>query len=436
MVKKRVFTMLLAASMAASSLAIVASADSDRPIDPAAEIDESKIRTDVSGKLTIWTWGTYDTGGAVDFYQYFPNVDIDVVMVPNFEEKLQATVASGGELPDIVFMEIGRRAQEMQMDLWENLEEPPYNFNRDDLVDWAIPLMENERGEIVCVQWDMAQCGLLYRRDLAEEYFGVSEPEDMEKMFPDWESVMAAGPKLAEDSDGKVKLFAGSDDIFQAMAAQITEPLVKDGKPNFEESYKEIFANIERMTQDNVVGMDTEFSPSWNTSFTNGSTIFWPCPTWLIPWNLKPNDKEGNNMYGLMNMPGGATSWGGTAGAIPKDKPEEQKKLAWEWIHWLTCTEEGAKSFSRVNGVPTLYKPALSSGIYSSPDNEYFNGQDTIQKFLSMDDVIIPPMTVYDERVENSALSGLRVIDQGGSADDAYQVLIDEFKIKAPELYK
>lgn len=409
-------------------------AAADQPADSKAEIDTSKVNTDIKGDLTFWAWGDYEQNGAVDFNKYYPNVKINWVMVPNFEEKLQATVASGSELPDVVFMEIGRRASEMAMDLWENLEEAPYSFDRSQVVDWAIPLMENQRKEIVSVQWDMCQCGLLYRRDLAKQYFGIEEPADMEKMFPDWDTVIAKGKEVSDKSGGKVKLFAGSDDVFQAMSSKVTEPLVVDKKITFRDSYLEVFTAIEKMVKDNALGMDVQFSPSWNTSFSNGSAIFWPCPTWFIPWTLKPNDKNGNDMYGLMNMPGGSSSWGGTAGAIPKAKPDDKKKLAWTWISWLALSNEGAKSFSRVNGVPTCYKPAAETpGFYGNSD-PYFKGQNTIQKYLDMENIIIPPMTDYDQTIENSALSSLRALDQGQSAQQAFDVLMTELKTKAPDL--
>lgn len=396
-------------------------------------IDRSKINTELSGKFTFWCMTELEKDGSSDFQYYYPNIEIEWLMVPNLAEKLQSTIAAGSDLPTMVLLENSVRAQFLAYDLWENLEAEPYNLDRSELLDYVVPLLENERGEISCLQWDMTMVGFLYRRDLAQQYFGISEPEDMEARFKDFDDVLEGAKELNEKSNGEVKIFAGSDDAYKWLSAKFTDPLVSDGKTNFNAAYLDMFKTIEDLTANNCLGMDEQFSPAWYTSFANGKTMFWPCPPWMVAGSLKPNDPDGNDKYGLMSAPGGATSWGGSSAAIVKDAPEEEKLLAWTWLKWFTTTEEGARSFSSYQSVPTCAAVAEGADFYSNAD-PYFAGQDIMNKYLSMTVDKIRPLTIYDDMVDGSVKTGLRAIDQGESAQSAYDKMMADFKTKAPDV--
>ena len=52
--------------------------------------------------------------------------------------KLQQGYASGGDMPDLLMAEMGWRGSAFALDIWENLEAEPYNFDRSVLLDSVI----------------------------------------------------------------------------------------------------------------------------------------------------------------------------------------------------------------------------------------------------------------------------------------------------------
>ena len=172
--------------------------------------------------------------------------------------------------------------------------------------------------------------------------------------------------------------------------------------------------------------MYMQWTPAWNSAFSQNNILFWPGPSWYIAFTLKANDPDAEAKYGLMSPPGGGYSWGGTAYAIPKANSPEQKELAWTWIKWFTMSEEGNRCFVREQSTPTLYLPSYETDMYENEGDPYFAGQDIVAKLLEIAQdpkTNVRPMTQYDQMINEVNNQVLRDIEQGMSADDAYAKL-------------
>jgi multiple sugar transport system substrate-binding protein len=394
-----------------------------------------KSPADYKGEITMWSWGDYEKALIPAFNKDFPNIKVNVVVVPNadYGKKLQTTIASGGNMPDVSLMEISSRGQLMTLDAWENLGAAPYNANPADLADYALPLLKNEKGEIVTIQEDATMAGIAYKRDLAKKYFGTDDPAQLEKMFATWDDFLAKGTEVVNKSGGKVHMFSGlQEDGYRLLGGEYTEPFVKDGKLNVEPTFKPMYQRMEAMIKAKVYGNLESWSAPWNASFGNGSVIFYACPTWFVPFVIKPNDKNGSGNYGLIKAPV-SYAWGGTGLSIPKTA--KNKELAWQFIKWVTMSQNGAKAFKEVNSTMTLYKPAMDqSGFYSAPE-PYFGGQDIMAKFIDLGKgAKSRPITKYDTIVNDSNAVVLKMLQQGATADEAYAKLVEGILAKAPEL--
>jgi len=402
----------------------------------ASGAEGEKDPKDYKGEITLWAWGDYEKNLIPYFNKDYPNIKVNVVVVPNsdYGKKLQATIASKGDMPDVALLEISSRGQLMSLDAWENLEKPPYNVNRDDIVDFALPLDMNEKGEIVTLQEDATMAGIAYKRDLAKQYFGTDDPAELEKMFNSWDAFAAKAAEVEQKSGGKVHLFDGLfEDGYRMIGGEYTEPFVKDGKLNTEATFLPMYRTMEKLVKAKAFGNFESWTAPWNASFANNSVIFYPCPTWFVPVVIKANDKKGAGNYGLMKAPIGGFSWGGTGLSIPKDA--KNKELAWQFVKWVTLSENGAKAFKEVNSTMTLYKPAFEQeGFYSAPD-PFFGGQDIMAKFVELGkEAKSRPITKYDTIVNDANAIVLKMIQTGTGADEAYQKLVEEILKKAPEL--
>lgn len=396
----------------------------------------------LSGEITIWNWGDYEERGTSKFNEYFPNIKVNYVQSDSAEvlQKVITTLASGGELPDIVCMESGVRGQFMSMeDTWEKLDGEPYNANKEDLIDWGVPLCTNDAGDLLCVQVDDCVGGWAYDRNLAMKYFGISEPEEMEEMFQTLDDYLEAAEIVAEKGDGTDKMFSGGGDLYDAlMGLYSATPWVTDGKLTIDASFKPVYEYMEKMIATGTVGTLQSWTPAWNTSWSEGHTIFTGAPTWYQSFVLKENDTDSEGRWGLITPPGGGYSKGGTAYGIPKSIDDHQKELAWAWIKYLTMSQRGAENFYEEHTTPTLYKPAYETDLYDGEADPFFGGQNIMAKYIEIAEnpnTISRQVTKYDATLESANTEIVIKMAEGYiNAEEAYEELKSAVLAAAPEL--
>ena len=62
-------------------------------------------------------------------------------------------------------------------------------------------VVKDANGDLRGSSWQACSAGMIYRRDVAQEVFGVSEPADVQELFKDWDAYKAAAAKLKELQD-------------------------------------------------------------------------------------------------------------------------------------------------------------------------------------------------------------------------------------------
>ena len=415
----------------------------DAPVDSEnveSDIDPALVNTELSGEITEWVWGDYEIRGASEFNKYYPNIKVNYVSVPSdeYEQKILTALSTGTELPDVVSIESAARGQFNNMDVWEVLDAEPYNLDRDDLIPIAISLITNAKDEIVCMQVDNCVSGYAYDRNLAEKYYGVSEPEEMEALFPSLESLVEQSKVIGDG--GTDFMFAGVDDAYSAIfEIYHKEPVVVDGKLNTAASVLPTYQLIEKLVSNKALGPYVEWTPSWYTSFASDNVLFYRAPAWFISFMMKPNDPDSADKWGLISPPGNGFNAGGTAYAIPKGAKEENKELAWAYIKWLTASQEGAESFYAAHATQTLYAPSYDTDLYNGEPDPFFAGQNVTEK---LNEISASPtttgsvMTEYDFAMKNANAQALRDLEIGKSADEAYARFEEMMLELLPEITK
>ena len=117
-------------------------------------------------KVTLWTWATGQFDAVQEAYSSsHPDADWE------FEE----VVASGGDMPDLLMAEMGWRGSAFALDIWENLEAEPYNFDRSVLLDSVISSITNADDQVIGVENALNPAFMMYKRDLAKEYLGTDD---------------------------------------------------------------------------------------------------------------------------------------------------------------------------------------------------------------------------------------------------------------------
>lgn len=351
--------------------------------------------------ITMWGWNADDIDKIFTAYKEATGADVvlDYVTVQQLEtfQKLQTTISAGLDLPDIVPSEVGQRGTMLSLDIWEDLSADPYNFDTSQIFSYEIPLCSNEDGELCALPWDISTAGLAYKRDLAKEYLGTDDPDELAAMFSDWESFLEKGIEIRDATDGKIFMFASLTNVKQIMDGQNPQPIVTDGKldmTSINETLKWMITFRDEKIVDNIL----ETSTSYSASYADKEHIFYPCASWSPNYVIQPNDPNGQGNWGLMVPPQGCYSWGGSAFMIPKDA--QHKDAAYAFISWLN-TEEGTRAQRDVVGYNTSNVAAYEDPEFAALYDDWFGDQNIGELLFNtaMENINVRPVSSYDAAI-------------------------------------
>lgn len=389
-----------------SSTGQLASGSSDSA---SAGSDQGKIASGKKVKIVEWSQGEKvmkvkkEVGAKV-----FPNIDYEYVLVNNgdYVTKLQAAIAAGTDVPDIITVEITSRGAIFALDILENLEAAPYNYNRNELFPAVIPALTNGRGQLVALDNQFCPSGFAYNRAMTQKYFGVSEPDDVYKLVKDWNTFIQTGLTLKQKSGGTVNMMQGMFDLLELLSGQDVKNYINGDNVNVTNRYK---AAIEMACKIRDAGVplakNEKNSTTWNSAYTNGSVMFFNHASWSTNSCIASNDPDKKTMgqWGFCMAPGGGWMNGGTSVGIYKNSPN--KEAAWEFTKYFLGTKEGYKNiYDRVGWIPSFKSfyegdNAPINGKFMYQD--WFDGQN-YTKYIY--DNIGTGITPYEQQTSHTTL--------------------------------
>lgn len=430
---KRAISLILTGMLAANILAGCSSSDGKTETTGEKEsiTSSQEANRDSAGKVTVWAWT--DISYLMEPYmESHPGTEIEQVVVTSgdYLTKLQTTIASGGKLPDIVWGEILSCGQLYEMDILDNLTEEPYNFDPDLIEDYILPTMKTGDGKVVGIELIQNPAGFAYRNNLAEQYFGTSDPKEVTAMFPDWETFIEIGKKVAADSDGKVMMLSSLGDVYYTINGQMEEVRIADGviQPAV---VKALFDKICEFRDAGIVGKIEQWSPAWYASFGTEDNIFSPMSNHGLADYIKP--AKGDFTWSMITPPEGGFIWGGLTWGITKES--DNKEAAWDFLNW--CLMEAGEMRYKNNGEISSLKGFLTEEKLSFKD-EHFGDQEFMRVYAEeiIPDVETKVPTVYDFAdicAIEVVLSALNT-DYSMDADKAVLMYINQIQEQTPDI--
>lgn len=414
--------------------------DTSSEAEQVSENYDEALPDDYEGTLTMWGWDDiYFKAVTEAFQKKYPNVKFEYTPVANGDllQKYQTALATGTELPDIAWAIIDSRAKVFELDMWEPLDQAPYNFNIADVYEYLHPKMVNSKGEVCGIEQCLSPAGLAYRKDLTLEYFGTDDPKELEAMFPTWEAFIEKGEEVYDKSQGTVYMWPGVSDAQQFIREQEGKSWVEGDVIKATDTLTRSVELACEFRDKNIVDKLEAWTPAWYASFGEGTHIFAGCATWSVPFTIEPNDPEGENAnhWGLMSAPEGNISWGGTTMGISKTCKD--KRLAWEFIKFATLSTEGAEALNKVGFLTSALKPYEENPELKVFKSTWFGDQDLGDYFLNE---IIPNIKSrgmnIDDNVVHETLNLITTAinnDRSMTAEQAMEQLKEELKTKLPD---
>ena len=152
---------------------------------------------------------------------------------------------------------------------------------------YTVAIGTDENGVLRGASWQAAAGGYVYRTDLAEQYLGVTTPDDMQAKIGDWTKFEEAAKTVLDASGGKTSMAATLGDIAK----------------NFRDN--------------NYVTNVTQWSDAWFALGQDDSTMGYFFSTWCLTSGAQLEQASGGTSgatYGKYNICVGPSNyaWGGS----------------------------------------------------------------------------------------------------------------------------
>jgi multiple sugar transport system substrate-binding protein len=400
-------------------------------------------KTEGSGDHTINIWCWDSSESRTQMHQDFTDemgikVEITAVESADMAQKLQTTMASGGVMPDIAWCEATYRGALLNLGIWEDITKDPYNFDTSLVLDYLVDLETSVDGQYIGPECPSV-AGLAYKRDLALQYFGTDDPEEMEKIFTSWDVFLEKGQEVQEASNGEVFMFPSLGSLGIILKGQGTEPFITGTEITFENSMKPILTQLAEFSKAGVIDVLDYSSAEEGASYADDKHIFYPCANWSIEFTIKANDADGKDRWGFMLPPGGGFAMGGTVMAVPSNA--QNKEDAVTYIKYFFQDERGANLQLQYKGnfspLKTIYE---SDDIFYTKEEEWFAGQDVLADIQTK---VLPNITAaripvpYDQDIDdvyNLACKSINAAKGDIDIDELLGTMADELITNSPEL--
>ncbi len=363
--------------------------------------------------ITIWYWED-DIKEYAKWYT--ENVDSSIkfkfvdVLADEYYQKWILTYMRDDDLQDIAILENSYRQRLMDdEDAWVDLSQDGYGVNTEDFIQYIRPYMMNSRGEVVSVDMGLTPVCLAYKRDLIQKYLGVSEPEELESILLDWDSLMNVGEKINIDSDGQVFMFANISDLITIVKSQAEYSIInKDGVIN-EKVLRSVISKLKLAYDKKIIDPKLFGNKDGMVgAIASDYTVMSICPIWGPDSIIKKYAPNSKGRWGIIDVPGGSFTMGGAGIAI--SSKSKVKDEAFDFIKNIYMNE----------GIIEL--PSYKTKYEDNPDREpkpveeYFSGQNITNKFIQVakgiNTINISEYSAIEDRVIEIVLEDILLYDK------------------------
>lgn len=371
--------------------------------------------------LNIWSFTDELEGMINEYYKpAHPDVEIKYTLYPTdggeYTSKVDTLLAvdpNSEEAPDIFTLEAAFVKKYTNSPWTADLLD--LGFTADDFAT-CIPVMlqigqDNATGVQKGLAWQSTPGALMYRASYAEKYLGVTTPEEFQEKVADWDTFMETAAELNEASEGAVKMFCATGDIWNAYSYNRSQAWVVNGKLVIDDVLYDYLDMLKQAEEDNLYAKGTAWTETWYAGMKE-NVLCYLLPTWGLHYTLKPNcggEAVGEGSYGDWRMVAGPVgySWGGTwvgANAAKVASADDAKKAAMkEFIRFFTLDEDFLYTYAKASGDfvsnNTVVDRIVAEG---GTPNDFLGGQDHYSIFATAANLANGSiMTDYDEKINS-----------------------------------
>ncbi|MDD6155592.1 MAG: extracellular solute-binding protein [Lachnospiraceae bacterium] len=420
-------------------------------------------------KLVVWTLAN----DLIDFGERFQEqtgVQVETVVIEpaDYPTKVQTALLAGETEPDIIVGEPQMLEDFYDAGFFANLDDLGAKDYEGQIVDYVWEVGQDADGIQRAISYQITPAGIYYRRDIAQEVFGTDDPDEIGKLFADYDTILetaetlkAAGYRIFA-SDAEINYFSGDS------------AWVIDGKLNVDQARLDYMDLCIDLYQKDL----TAYAAQWATPWYQAMAGEVPVLSAELQWGDWTEDEEGNvglniwdeenfnenvsnytdettqvfafglPAWGVLTMRDhvGDTSgkWGVCAGPsygfgggtyIGISSQSKRQETAWEFVKFCTLNEDTANWWIEYSEGDTV---SLISALEAHKDdaNEVYGGQKLYSFWLEQAEGIdYSKVTRYDKGIGDAWGEAISAIKTGEkSKDDAIAEFYDKVEATYPEL--
>lgn len=286
------------------------------------------------------------------------------------------------------------------------------------------------------VSWQAAAGGFQYRSDLAQEYLGVTSPEEMQAAIGDWDKFVEAAQTVSEKSSGKTALADTLGGMWQAYACGRTTPWVVDNALQIDDFCKEFADTAKALWDCGGVTKNGQWTDEWTAAGTNDTCMGYFVSTWGFGgFALDAAGGEGGATYGKWAVCQGPQPffWGGTWIVVnPKTDNGEEAR---DFILSATSNEDQMSTYAvnkpeYVNNSKVMDDLISSNTVFNEKITNNLGGQNFYAeladnaKTIDFNGLITP----YDATIKTDFINVVKeqYLEGGASWDDTVEAFKDK----------
>lgn len=286
------------------------------------------------------------------------------------------------------------------------------------------------------VSWQAAAGGFQYRSDLAQEYLGVTSPEEMQAAIGDWDKFVEAAQTVSEKSSGKTALADTLGGMWQAYACGRTTPWVVDNALQIDDFCKEFADTAKALWDCGGVTKNGQWTDEWTAAGTNDTCMGYFVSTWGFgSFALDAAGGEGGETYGKWAVCQGPQPffWGGTWIVVnPKTDNGEEAR---DFILSATSNEDQMSTYAvnkpeYVNNSKVMDDLISSNTVFNEKITNNLGGQNFYAeladnaKTIDFNGLITP----YDATIKTDFIDVVKehYLEGGASWDDTVEAFKDK----------
>lgn len=388
-------------------------------------------------ELTLSTFTEFGYEALTEEYQKLhPNIKITHRKTGQggpYHQEVITKLAAGSGLADVTALEEGHLSDFLDKGSKFNdlTKIGPVDVTPDRWLGWKYDAAKTKDGKVIGYGTDIGPLAMCYRKDLLEAAGLPSDPEAVKPLFASWDSYFQAGAQYVSKTGGKA-WFDSAAQNFNAMVNQLPAGYIgTDDKLAVEsnQGIKDAWAKVTDAVAKGESAKLTAFSNEWNSGFKQSAFATKACPAWMLGVIKEQAGPDNAGKWAVTAaFPGGGGNWGGSYLTVPTQSkhPKEAAELA----AWLTAPEQQIKAFQAKGTFPSQVK-ALTDPALLSATEPYFGGVKTGELFAEQAKKVQRPQYKGpgDGQIqENASTPALAAVEQGKSAADGWQQLVDAAK--------